>query len=398
MVLSPSIAHARGATVLERMLDRFDGSVLDGAQRVSRIRLVITDGGTWDALVSPSGATLEQARTSVRPAAVIGADAATWERVADDLRGGMDAYREGRLVVRHNLHLGVSFLAATSGMTGPERLRFDCVSTSLGTISVCAAGLGEPVILLHGLGATKVSFLPTIAALAPTYRTIALDLPGFGDSTKPVLAPYHPPFFARAVCELMDELGIERAHFVGNSMGGRIALEIGLRHPERACSLSLLAPSLAWRRPRPWAPLVRVLRPELGLVQLSPRWAIEAVVHQIVPRAAASWLHAGVDEFLRSYTTARGRVAFYAAARQIYLEEPHGARGFWTRLESLATPALFVWGKLDRLVPFGFAAHVRRALPSSRHLELDCGHVPQLERPQETHGAIAAFLAEHRAV
>src|SRR5690606_22562006 len=135
-------------------------------------------------------------------------------------------------------------------------------------------------------------------------------------------------------------------------------------------------PSLAWRRPRPWAPLVRVLRPELGLVQLSPRWAIEAVVHQIVPRAAASWLHAGVDEFLRSYTTARGRVAFYAAARQIYLEEPHGARGFWTRLESLATPALFVWGKLDRLVPFGFAAHVRRALPSSRHLELDCGHVP----------------------
>jgi pimeloyl-ACP methyl ester carboxylesterase len=105
-------------------------------------------------------------------------------------------------------------------------------------------------------------------------------------------------------------------------------------------------------------------------------------------------VRAGVDEFLRSYTTARGRVAFYAAARQIYLEEPHGARGFWTRLAKLEPPALFVWGKHDQLVPFGFAAHVRDALPSARHLELDCGHVPQLERPAETHAAIAAFLAE----
>jgi pimeloyl-ACP methyl ester carboxylesterase len=180
-------------------------------------------------------------------------------------------------------------------------------------------------------------------------------------------------------------------------MGGRVALEIGLRYPERARTLVLLAPSLAWRRQRPWAPLVRALRPELGLVQLAPRWAVEAVVHRLIPGAASGWVQAGVDEFLRSYTTPRGRVAFYAAARQIYLEEPHGSRGFWTRLGSLAPPALFIWGKMDQLVPIGFAAHVRNALPSARHLELDCGHVPQLERPQETHAAIAAVLAEHRS-
>ncbi|MEW6268137.1 MAG: alpha/beta fold hydrolase [Thermodesulfobacteriota bacterium] len=397
MAVSPSIAAARSTTVFERLLDRFDGSVLDGAERLARIRLVVPDEGAWDALVSPSGATLERARFAVRPAAVLTADAATWERVADDLRGGMDAYREGRLIVRHNLHLGVSFLAATSGMTGPERLSFERVETSLGTVSLLAAGRGEPVVLIHGLGATKVSFLPTVAALAPSYRTISLDLPGFGDSTKPVLAPYHPPFFARAVSELMDELGLASAHLIGNSMGGRVAIEIGLRFPERARSLSLLAPSLAWRRPRPWAPLVRALRPELGLVQLSPRWAVEAVVHRLIPGAAEGWVRAGVDEFLRSYTTARGRVAFYAAARQIYLEEPHGARGFWTRLAALETPSLWVWGRLDQLVPIGFAAHVRAAVPSARHLELDCGHVPQLERPRETHAAVAKFLAEVRA-
>jgi pimeloyl-ACP methyl ester carboxylesterase len=156
--------------------------------------------------------------------------------------------------------------------------------------------------------------------------------------------------------------------------------------------LVLLAPSLAWPRERPWAPLVRLLRPELGLLQLTPRPVVEAIVHRILPIAGESWVQAGVDEFLRSYLTPRGRAAFYAAARQIYLEEPHGAKGFWTRLAGLEPPSLFIWGKEDRLVPIAFADHVRRTLPAARHRELDCGHVPQIERPAETHAAMAAFL------
>ena len=78
---------------------------------------------------------------------------------------------------------------------------------------------------------------------------------------------------------------------------------------------------------------------------------------------------------------------------QASYEEPHGPDGFWTRLASLRPPALFIWGRGDRLVPFGFAAHVRRTVPQAEHLELDCGHVPQLERPKETHDAIRGFLA-----
>jgi pimeloyl-ACP methyl ester carboxylesterase len=249
------------------------------------------------------------------------------------------------------------------------------------------------VILIHGLGATKGSFLPTVSALAAgSFRPIAMDLPGFGDSYKPITASYHPPFFARAVLNVLDALGIERAHLIGNSLGGRVALEVGLRHPERVGRLVLLAPSLAWRSPRPWAPLVRMLRPELGLVQATPRWLLEAVAHAILPAATSHWVQAGVDEFVRAYLTPRGRVAFYAAARQIYLEEPHGAAGFWPRLARLQRPALFVWGMRDQLVPIRFAAHVRANLPAARHLELDCGHVPQLERGDETHAAIAAFL------
>jgi pimeloyl-ACP methyl ester carboxylesterase len=377
---------------LRTLVDRFDPGVFDAPSGRARLRLVVGAEGEWDVLAGADRIHVAAAERESAPDATLSADHETWERIASDLRGGMDAYRAGRLSVRHNLHLGVGFLAATSGAIGPGRLRFQRVRTVSGDLSVITAGTGEAILLLHGLGATKGSFLPTIAALAGSFRTIALDLPGFGDSFKPLAAPYHAPFFARAVVEGMDALGLERAHLVGNSMGGRVALEVGLRYPERVGRLVLLAPSLAWRRERPWAPLVRVLNPHLGLVQVTPRWVVEAIVHRIIPAARSGWVRAGVDEFLRAYLTPRGRVAFYAAARQIYLEEPHGSKGFWTRLAGLEAPALFVWGRHDGLVPIGFAAHVKQTLPGARHLELDCGHVPQIERPAETHAAIAAFL------
>jgi pimeloyl-ACP methyl ester carboxylesterase len=379
---------------LRTLVERFDPAAFDAPAGAARIRLVVTGEGTWDVLADASGVRIVAAGRQPIPDATLTADAEVWDQIASDLRGGMDAYRAGRLLVRHNLHLGVGFLAATSGATGPGHLRFQRIVTVSGEISVMTAGIGEPILLIHGLGATKGSFLPTVAALAGSFRTIALDLPGFGDSYKPLGVPYHAPFFARAVIELMDALGLGRAHLVGNSMGGRVALEVGLRYPERARRLVLLAPSLAWRRQRPWAPLVRVLSPELGLVQITPRWFVEGIVHRILPVAQSRWVRAGVDEFLRAYLTPRGRVAFYAAARQIYLEEPHGAKGFWTRLARLEPPALFIWGRHDGLVPIAFAAHVKSTLPSAQHLELDCGHVPQIERPAETHGAIAAFLEE----
>jgi pimeloyl-ACP methyl ester carboxylesterase len=379
---------------LQTLVHRFDPSAFDAPQGQARIRLSVADDGQWDLLADNDGARVTAADARSAPDAALTADRATWDHIAKDLRGGMDAYRAGRLVIRHNLHLGVGFLAATSGATGDARLRFRRIETASGKLSILSAGSGEPVLMIHGLGATKGSFLPTVAALAGSFRTIALDLPGFGDSDKPLGAAYDAQFFARAVADLMDALGLRRAHLIGNSLGGRVAIELGLRYAERVGRLALLAPSLAWQRTRPWAPLVRLLRPELGLLQITPRWLVEAVVHRIIPVAGSTWVQAGVDEFLRAYLTPRGRAAFYAAARQIYLEEPHGAEGFWTRLATLTPLSLFIWGKRDSLVPVAFAAHVKRTLPSARHLKLDCGHVPQLERSAETHAAIAAFLKE----
>jgi pimeloyl-ACP methyl ester carboxylesterase len=179
---------------------------------------------------------------------------------------------------------------------------------------------------------------------------------------------------------------------VGNSMGGRVALELGLSHDDRVGRLVLLAPSLAWLKGRPWAPYLRWVPTQLGVFQPAPRALIEPIVKQFVPGSDAAWTAAGIDEFMRSYLTPLGRAAFYAAARNIYLEEPRGPKGLWTRLATLEPDALFVWGRKDNIVPIAFERHVREELPNAVHLELDCGHVPQLERPKETHQAMAKFL------
>jgi pimeloyl-ACP methyl ester carboxylesterase len=373
--------------------ERFDGSVFDAPGGKARIRLVVRDAGEWDLVVDGRRRRLVRAYARAEPDALITADAATWRRIEQNVAGGMEAFRAGRLVIRRNLHLGVGFLAATSGMTEPGRLRFHAVRTGAGRISLLEAGQGDPVVLIHGLGATKASFLPTIAALAPAgYRTIALDLPGFGDSGKPIGAAYDADFFAHSVVDLLDALGIDRAYAVGNSMGGRVALELGMTHHDRVDRIALLSPSLAWLRRPGWVNYLRFLRPELGLLQPTPRPLVERIVRGLIPGARDDWAAVGVDEFLRAYLTPRGRAAFYAAARSIALEAPEGEDGFWPRLRELQRETLFVWGKRDTLVPIAFMRHVERALPDARHVELDCGHVPQLERPRETHEAILRFF------
>jgi pimeloyl-ACP methyl ester carboxylesterase len=379
------------------LAERYDPDPIDIPGGRARIRLGLTGGRAWDALIDWQRLRLEPADVGSEPDALLQADASTWHAIASDLPAGMRAFATRRLEVRRSLHLGVGFLAATSGATEPGRLTFETLRTRrAGRISILSAGRGEAVLCIHGLGGTKASFLPTVAALADSYRVVALDLPGSGESDKPIGAPYDAPWFARAVFETMDALGLERAHLAGNSMGGRVAIEAGLTERERIGGLVLLSPALAWLRGRRWAPVVRVLRPELGLIQLAPRPVVEGVVRRLIPGAADGWAAAGVDEFLRTYLTARGRAAFYAAARNIYLDEPHGEDGFWTRLAELSPDSLFVWGRRDNLVPIGFMRHVERALPRARHVELDCGHVPQLERPRETHAAIGEFLGTVR--
>jgi pimeloyl-ACP methyl ester carboxylesterase len=110
-------------------------------------------------------------------------------------------------------------------------------------ISTLTAGDGvETVILIHGPGQRQDELLRDCLGSHPPLHVHAIDLPGFGSSSKPLRAPYDAGWFARSVCRFMDAQGISRAHLVGNSLGGRVAIEVGLRRPERVQSLSLLCP------------------------------------------------------------------------------------------------------------------------------------------------------------
>jgi hypothetical protein len=226
------------------LTDRYNAAAFEVGRRRARIRLAGASDAAFDVLREDGTAALERADGS-DPDAVLTADPQTWSVIAEDVRGGMSAYRSGRLSIRRDLHLGVGFLAATAS-TGEGSLCFRQVRTERGSISICEAGSGPPVLMIHGLGATKVSFLPTLAALAPQeHRAIAVDLPGFGDSEKPIAVPYDARYFASTMTALLDALELERADVIGNSMGGRVALELGLSAPERVRRLVLLAPSLA---------------------------------------------------------------------------------------------------------------------------------------------------------
>ena len=370
---------------LDELVARFDPDGFDAPDGSARVR-VRWNGDARDISIRGKSVRIGPPRDG-RADTLIEADERVWRQLVDDAGAGLQAFGRGKLRMRGNLHVGVGFLSATSGAPADRRLRFGRAAG----LAYMEAGSGDPVLMIHGLGGTKASFLPTVVAVASAgYHAIAFDQPGFGDSHKPLFAAYDAPYMARATIEFLDAREIDSAHIIGNSLGGRVTLEIGLEHPDRARKLALLACSLPWKRRPPWARYLPYLRPELGLIQPAPRSIVEGIVRRSIPGGGGGWAAAGIDEFLRSYCTPRGRAAFYAAARHIILER---SEEFWERLGTLDRDALFVWGRHDGLIVPGFVPHVRAALPAAQHVELNCGHVPQIERPADTEAVLKRYLA-----
>jgi len=106
------------------------------------------------------------------------------------------------------------------------------------------------------------------------------------------------------------------------------------------------------------------------------------------------WLEAAIDDFFRVWRNPKARGAFFAAARSIYLEEAHGDAGFFTRLELMATPALFIYGERDSVITHHFGRKTQQTLPEAEvHVWPDCGHVPQIEFPDRTADVMLKFLS-----
>jgi len=111
------------------------------------------------------------------------------------------------------------------------------------TIAYLEGGRGEPLVLVHGIGADKENFAPIAAWLRGIGRIIAIDLPGFGESSKPIDGDYSIEAQAERLDQVLDALGVRRVHLGASSMGGAIVLAHAQRRPERVASLWLLAPA-----------------------------------------------------------------------------------------------------------------------------------------------------------
>ena len=226
------------------------------------------------------------------------------------------------------------------------------------------------MLLLHGLGATKALVLRHRGGAEPRgYRVHALDLPGFGSSTQAGARALRRAVVRQRVVGAMDALGIDRAHLVGNSMGGRVAIEVGLRTPSASAGWRCSVPR--WRSSAatgtrscasraPSSGCSRTARPR------ADRAPVLGAVRRPRPGRPERGRHRG--RRVRAHLPlgrARGWPS-WLGARAIYLERPFGRDGFYPRLRELEPPALFVWSSHDRLIPAAFRRHVGEWLPGGR--------------------------------
>lgn len=396
---APALGADLDGLLSTRLRRGLQGTVLE--RRTATVVFDATDGGVWSVDIAGARGRVRRG-SSPDPTLVVRSSADTLADVICGRASGVTAFLDGDLTVRGDLALSLQL----DGMWAhepdrPQHFARAEQTTAMGVrTSYLEVGPADapPVLLLHGLGATNASMLPVLADLATDHRVIAPDLPGFGASDAPSV-PYNAPWFAAWVEAFQRVTDCRGAVLVGNSLGGRIALEAGLTHPASVRALVLLTPSPAFRRLRQWVPLVRVMTPELARLPLpmSHRLVVEGIrgMFSVPDRLPGPWYDSAADEAVRVLRSRTHRVAFFSAARQIYLEDAYGKNGFWPRLPGLLPPALFVWGDRDRLVPSSFARHVADSLPSAGQIVMeDCGHVPQFEHPEETMAMLRGFL-EH---
>lgn len=339
-----------------------------------------------------------------RPSTTIRAALPVLTEVVSGRRSGVQAFLDGALTVRGNLALALQLDGLFPGDTADDTRTY--------TRAVRAGGLdtfyleagpvdAPPVVLVHGLGATNASMLPLIPALSKDHRVLAPDLPGHG-GTEATASPHAARFLGDWLSAFLRETCERPAVLVGNSLGGRTALEAALNSPYEVRGLVLLCPAVAFRKLRQLVPFVRLVPDEIAAlpIRVPRRMAMRGLrgLFADPSRLPDAWHEAAIDEFVRVFTIRANRLAIFSALRNVYLDEPFGESGFWDRLPALKPPALFVWGDRDVLVPAGFARFVERALPHGRSVVLEsCGHVPQFEHADQTAALVREFLESLRA-
>jgi 4,5:9,10-diseco-3-hydroxy-5,9,17-trioxoandrosta-1(10),2-diene-4-oate hydrolase len=256
------------------------------------------------------------------------------------------------------------------------------------------AGTGPAVVMLHGGGpgaSAWSNFGPNLPVFAKQFRTVLVDQPGFGQSDKPEITSQYFTFSAGALRDLLDALGIERAHLVGNSLGGGTAVRFALDHPDRAGRLVLMAPG------------------GLGLNVFAPdpTEGIKRLYQFAAPPGPSKEKLAGflrtlvydqllvTDELVEErYAAASDPESLRAMASMgaSFAADPEAGM-LWREAYRLRQRVLLVWGREDRVNPLDGALVALKLIPRAQlHVFGRCGHWAQLEKFTEFNRLTIDFL------
>ncbi|MEV6645455.1 4,5:9,10-diseco-3-hydroxy-5,9,17-trioxoandrosta-1(10),2-diene-4-oate hydrolase [Amycolatopsis sp. NPDC051371] len=252
----------------------------------------------------------------------------------------------------------------------------------------------ETVILLHGGGpgaSAWSNFGRNLPEFAKHYRTIAVDQPGFGRSDKPTEHPQYFRHSADAVVGLMDALGIERAHFVGNSLGGGAAVRLALNHGKRAGRLVLMGPgglSVNLFAPDPTEGVKN-----LGRFAAKPsRERMEAFL-RIMVHDQALITDELIDDRFAAANTPESLAAMRAMGMSFAQPDTYEEGMLWREAHRLRQRVLLIWGREDRVNPLDGAVLALKTVPRAQlHVFGGCGHWAQLEKFDEFNRLALDFL------
>ena len=244
---------------------------------------------------------------------------------------------------------------------------------------VAEMGRGPTLVLLHGLGGSIYDWRHLLRPLAEDHRVIAIDLLGAGESEIPESEDFSIAAQARRVKGLLEVLGAERASLVGNSYGGGIALRFTQDWPGRVEKLVLIN-SICYADEIPtYVSLCKVPCAECvaGVLPLGKmtRWVLRGS-YRTVEKLSEEEL----DTYIQEIRAPGRRAAIVRIIRAVVPKDP---TEFEARLKLIRAPSLLLWGKEDQTVPVKLGRRLATDLPNAHLVELDAGHVPNQERPEE---------------
>lgn len=260
-------------------------------------------------------------------------------------------------------------------------------------LHVLEAGQGDPLLLVHGLGGAGASWSANTPTLSQRFHVLAPDLPGFGRSSKPERR-YTPAFFVDTLVALLDQHGLESTHAVGVSMGGQVALELALRHPERVDRVIAVAPAGIPPASFEGSPALDDYQGILDARSEEEVRQVRQAIQAHAPGPASQVPENRSPEEILAYVRSPGAKDAFTSA----LDESASARRLGPLLHQLDPTPLFVWGDRDPIIPLEVCRPVLEELAG---LELavfpGCGHSPQVEESERFNEVALRLLSSAHA-